>query len=103
MTSRRAFLVGATKATVAGLILGDVALELFERLAHRKVFALGGLPEPVEPWTALYTASPDGYWTSIQYWHQFSISRTITGDAIDSVSPRSIDPTALRLRLAYRA
>ena len=40
--SRRAFLTRSTLA-VGGLLVGDAALEAFERLTHRKVFALGGL------------------------------------------------------------
>lgn len=43
--SRRSFLTRSTLA-VGGLLVGDAALEAFERLTHRKVFALGGLPEP---------------------------------------------------------
>lgn len=42
---RRAFLRRSSIALAGGLVLGDAALEAFERLTHRKVFALGGLPE----------------------------------------------------------
>lgn len=42
---RRSFLRRSTIAVAGGLLLGDAALEAFERLTHRKVFALGGLPQ----------------------------------------------------------
>lgn len=43
---RRTFLRRTSLALAGGLIVGDAALELFERLTHQKVFALGdGWPE----------------------------------------------------------
>ena len=39
MTSRRDFLRKTSLALAGGLILGDAALEAFERLTHRKVWA----------------------------------------------------------------
>lgn len=42
---RRSFLRRSTLALAGGLLVGDAALEAFDRLTHRKVFALGGLPE----------------------------------------------------------
>ena len=47
---RRSFLRRASLALPA-LLVGDAALEAFERLSHRKVFALGGLPN--QPWHGL--------------------------------------------------
>jgi len=41
---RRTFLRRSALA-LGGLMVGDAALEAFERLTHRPVFALGGLPE----------------------------------------------------------
>lgn len=41
--NRRSFLSRLALGTT-GLLVGDAALEAFERLTHRKVFALGGLP-----------------------------------------------------------
>jgi len=49
MLNRRDFLRKSLIAGVGGLLLGDAALEAFERLTHRKVFALGGLP-PLQPY-----------------------------------------------------
>lgn len=40
---RRNFLRRATLAAVGSLLVGDAALEAFERLTHRKVFALGAI------------------------------------------------------------
>jgi hypothetical protein len=42
---RRSFLRRTSIALAGGLLVGDEALALFERLTHQKVFALGGLPE----------------------------------------------------------
>ena len=42
---RRSFLRRTSLALAGGLVLGDAALEMFERLTHRKVFALGAVPE----------------------------------------------------------
>lgn len=42
--NRRLFLRRAGIATVGGLVTGNAALEMFERLTHRKVWALGGMP-----------------------------------------------------------
>lgn len=42
---RRSFLRRSTIALAGGLVLGDAALEAFERLTHRKVFALGAPPK----------------------------------------------------------
>lgn len=44
MLSRRSFLTKSSIAIAGTLLVGDAALEAFERLTHRKVFALGGLP-----------------------------------------------------------
>lgn len=41
MLTRRDFLRRTSLALAGGLLLGDAALEAFERLTHRKVFALG--------------------------------------------------------------
>ena len=41
MLSRRDFLRRGSIALAGGLLVGDAALEAFERLTHRKVFALG--------------------------------------------------------------
>lgn len=41
---RRTFLRRSALA-LGGLMVGDAALEAFERFTHHKVFALGGLPE----------------------------------------------------------
>lgn len=46
---RRDFLRRTSLALAGGLIVGDQAIELFERLSHRKVFALGGLPWTGQP------------------------------------------------------
>ena len=51
---RRAFLRRSAIALVGGLLLGDAALDAFERLTHRKVWALGGPPK-----RPAYTASID--------------------------------------------
>lgn len=45
MTTRRDFLRKTTIALAGGLIVGDAAMELFERLTHKKVYALGGYNE----------------------------------------------------------
>ncbi len=45
--SRRDFLRRTTLAVAGGLIVGDAAMELFERLSHRKVFALGAIPTTI--------------------------------------------------------
>lgn len=45
MLDRRAFLRRGSIALAGSLLVGDAALEAFERLTHRKVFALGGMPE----------------------------------------------------------
>ena len=42
---RRSFLRRSTIALAGGLLVGDAAIEAFDRLTHRKVFALGGVPE----------------------------------------------------------
>lgn len=53
MTSRRSFL--RTLGLASGAVLvGDEVLSAFERLTHRKVFALGGLPDPYQSLTAVY-------------------------------------------------
>lgn len=44
---RRQFLRRSGLAVAGGLVAGNAALELFERLTHRKVWALGGLPTQV--------------------------------------------------------
>lgn len=41
--TRRSFLARSSLALAGGLLVGDAALEAFERLTHRKVWALGGL------------------------------------------------------------
>lgn len=43
MTDRRTFLTKSGLA-LGALIVGDEVLEVLDRLTHRKVFALGGLP-----------------------------------------------------------
>lgn len=47
VTSRRDFLRKTSIALAGGLIVGDAAMEMFERLTHNKVFALGGVQHPV--------------------------------------------------------
>ena len=52
---RRSFLRSTSLALAGGLVVGDAALELFERLTHRKVWALGAMPGPTHitidiPW-----------------------------------------------------
>ena len=42
--SRRDFLRRSSLAIAGGLIVGDAALELLDRLTHKKVWSLGGLP-----------------------------------------------------------
>lgn len=42
--SRREFLTRGALALAGGLVLGDAAMEAFEALTHRKVFALGQMP-----------------------------------------------------------
>lgn len=44
MSTRREFLRKSSIVLATSLIVGDEALEAFERLTHRKVWALGGLP-----------------------------------------------------------
>lgn len=44
MASRREFLTRLGLAVAGGLIVGDAAMSLFEWLTHRKVFALGQMP-----------------------------------------------------------
>lgn len=56
MTTRRDFFKRSSIVLAGGLIFGDAALEAFERLTHRKVFALGGLPEP-KLWHGMVGAS----------------------------------------------
>ena len=41
---RRAFLRSTSLALAGGLVVGDAAMELYERLTHRKVWALGAVP-----------------------------------------------------------
>lgn len=65
--NRRLFLRRASLAS-AGLLVGDAALEAFERLAHRKVFALGGLPRDEWPLGIIDVTTP-----SSQIW---GLSRT---------------------------
>lgn len=48
MTSRRAFLTRSGLA-LGALIVGDEMLEALDRLTHRKVFALGGMPQSTLP------------------------------------------------------
>lgn len=49
--NRRDFLRRGAIALAGGLLVGDAALEAFERLTHRKVFALGSLsPTPTSPY-----------------------------------------------------
>ena len=43
MLTRRSFL-RRTSLALPALLVGDAALEAFERLTHRKVFALGDIP-----------------------------------------------------------
>ena len=43
MMDRRSFL-RRTSLALPALLVGDAALEAFERLSHRKVFALGDIP-----------------------------------------------------------
>ena len=43
MLDRRTFLRRTSLALAGGLLVGDAALEAFERLTHRKVFALGNV------------------------------------------------------------
>src|SRR3990167_9610905 len=47
MMDRRAFLRRTSLALAGGLIVGDAALEMFERLNHSKVFALGGITRTI--------------------------------------------------------
>ena len=44
MLDRRSFISRTSIAVAGGLLVGDAALELFERLTLSKVFALGELP-----------------------------------------------------------
>ena len=48
MTTRRDFLRRSSLALAGGLIVGDAALELLDRLTHRKVWALGAMPDVVD-------------------------------------------------------
>lgn len=41
---RRAFLRRSSLALAGGLLVGDAVMDAYERLTHRRVFALGGLP-----------------------------------------------------------
>lgn len=43
--NRRDWLKRTSLALAGGLVLGDAAMEAYERLTHRKVFALGGVPD----------------------------------------------------------
>lgn len=46
--SRRDFIRRTSLALAGGLIVGDQALELLERLTHRKVWALGAMPSVLD-------------------------------------------------------
>lgn len=48
MATRRDFLRRTSLAIAGGLVVGDAALELFERLTHKKVWALGPMPYTVD-------------------------------------------------------
>lgn len=47
MSTRREFLRRTSLALAGGLLLGDAALELFDRLTHRKVWAGADLTSPL--------------------------------------------------------
>jgi hypothetical protein len=46
--NRRNFLTRSGLA-LGALIVGDEVLETLDRLTHRKVYALGGVPKPMSP------------------------------------------------------
>ena len=68
MMDRRSFLTRSTLALAGGLLVGDAALEAFERLTHRKVFALGG-------WRSVVAA--DLSWDKVQDRSAVSASLTL--------------------------
>lgn len=60
--NRRDWLKKTSITLAGGLILGDAALELFEKLTHRKVFALGGLSDQ-HLWGLSTSTYPD--WSAV--------------------------------------
>lgn len=68
MLTRRDFLRRGSLALAGGLLVGDAALEAFERLSHRKVFALGGLPDRKKWYSVMYSGSwPSTRETAVEY------------------------------------
>jgi hypothetical protein len=44
---RRSFLRRTSLALAGGLVLGNEAMEMYERLTHKKVWAMGRMPGPL--------------------------------------------------------
>lgn len=92
--NRRGFL--SRLALGAGaLVVGDAALEAFERLAHRKVFALGGIPGPrqivfrdMATGKEIHAEITFDYWDSVRWpSHQPSMISALVPDALSCDRP----------------
>lgn len=66
MTSRREWLKKSSLWLGAGLLVGDDALAMLERLTHKPIFALGGVLGIVAPKGSLYIdRTTGGLWVSV--------------------------------------
>lgn len=99
MTTRRDFLRRTSLALAGGLIVGDAALELMERLAHRKVFALGGMPR----WLVVNTGARGGTFSFVAEEVRHPISGVlIDGQRADIITELGRGPNGGRLFRAAR-
>lgn len=97
---RRSFFARSTLA-LGGLLVGDAALEAFERLTHRKVFALGHPAPHVTFWVdAMQDRAMYGFGATVRH---FDGRETVHRHLMARLAPewRRAHPRLERQQLAY--